>query len=275
VLRTIDSVRVTRIEKVVQESANIRSLIFDDNMCLSALPGQFVMVWLPDVGEFPMSVSLLYGKKSSIVVKPMGEGSRSLYNCKEGDFIGIRGPYGSNFTIPKGAGRLLLIGGGTGIAPILKLVEEANRIRIKQLKVQVVVGARTRDELSFLPILKKFLNSKNVYPTTDDGTLGYKGFAHEKVNDLCERFEYDTIYCCGPEAMMLRVFDIATKRKIRAQISLERIMKCGIGICGSCCIEDIVLCRDGPVLDDKIVRELSREFGKFERDKTGALTKKS
>jgi len=74
--------------------------------------------------------------------------------------------------------------------------------------------------------------------------------------------------------MMLRVSEITFKQKIPAQFSLERIMKCGIAICGSCCIQDVVLCRDGPVLDDVSLRRIGNEFGKSERDKTGALVAK-
>jgi dihydroorotate dehydrogenase electron transfer subunit len=275
VLRTIDFVRLTRIDKVVQESSNIRSFIFEDEACLSAIPGQFVMVWLPGIGEFPMSVSLNYERKSSIVIKPMGEGSRSLYNSSKGDFLGIRGPYGRGFTIPRTNSMFLLVGGGTGIAPIMRLTEEISKIRVRRPEVRLVIGARTKSELPFLPTMKKRLGSGKVYPATDDGTLGFKGFAHEQVEALCEEFDIDKIFCCGPEPMMLKIFNIARKNRIRAEFSLERIMKCGIAICGSCCIEDLVLCRDGPVLNDEVLRGISKEFGRLQRDKTGALVKKS
>lgn len=273
-LRTIDAVRVTKIKRVVQESSNIRSLIFDDLFSLSARAGQFAMIWLPDVGEFPMSISLNYGEKSSIVVKAMGEGSRALFNSREDDLIGIRGPYGTRFEIPESARKALLVGGGTGIAPIVKLAEEISKSR-KSLDATVVVAARTKDELPFLETLKELLGEENVYPTTDDGSLGFRGFAHEKVRDVVEKQDIDMIYCCGPEAMMIQVFRIASDKKIRSQFSLERIMKCGIAICGSCCIEDVVLCRDGPVLDHETLKGLSSEFGKFERDRSGAIVGKS
>jgi dihydroorotate dehydrogenase electron transfer subunit len=272
--RTIDSVRTTKIEKVVQESSNIRSLIFKDRESLAAMPGQFVMVWLPGVGEFPMSVSLTYRASVSIVVKAMGEGSKALFNCARGDLLGIRGPYGNSFVIPEDARKILLVGGGTGIAPILRLAREVS-IKKKKPDSSVVIGARSKKELSFLPSLKSWLGPENVYATTDDGTLGFKGFAHEQVGALLEKLDFDLICCCGPEAMMLQVFNIATRNKIAAQFSLERIMKCGIAICGSCCIQDLVLCREGPVLNTKILEKLSREFGKLERDKTGTLVKKS
>jgi len=120
-MRTIDSVRVTKIERTVQNSSNIRTLVFKDEISLASSPGQFAMIWLPGVGEFPMSLSLTYGQRSSIIVKAMGAGSRELYNASVGDLIGVRGPYGTAFSIPKKARRVLFVGGGTGIAPIMKL----------------------------------------------------------------------------------------------------------------------------------------------------------
>ncbi len=267
-------VRKTKIERVVQESSNIRSLIFEDEESFKALPGQFVMVWLPGVGEFPMSVSLTYGKKSSIVVKPMGEGYRALYDCPTGEFLGIRGPYGKGFAIPEDSRKILLVGGGTGIAPILRLAETRSRKKGKSA-TSVVIGARSKRELPFLPLLKKFLGADNVHPTTDDGSAGFKGFAHKQVAALVEENDIDLICCCGPEAMMFQIFKIASGNKISAQFSLERIMKCGIAICGSCCIQDVVLCREGPVLGVEVLSRLSKEFGKLERDTTGTLVNKS
>jgi len=265
---------VTKIEKVVQESSNIRSLIFKDEESLMANPGQFVMVWLPGVGEFPMSVSLTYRTSVSIVVKAMGEGSKALFNCGKGDLLGLRGPYGNGFVIPPHTRKVLLVGGGTGIAPILRLAEEVSRKK-RKLETRVVIGARSKKELPFIPLLKRWLGPESVYATTDDGTFGFKGYAHEQVGALIEKHDFDLICCCGPEAMMLQVFNIASRNKIRAQFSLERIMKCGISICGSCCVQDLVLCREGPVLNDEILAKLSKEFGKLERDKTGTLVKKS
>jgi dihydroorotate dehydrogenase electron transfer subunit len=247
--------------------------VFDDKPSLSAKPGQFAMIWVPGVGEFPMSLCTVHdGDKSSIVVKAMGEGSRRMYECKARELIGVRGPYGNGFQIPKGADKILLVGGGTGMAPIMELAEKASKTKGPQ--AMMVIGARTKVDLPFLLKSKSILGASNVFPATDDGSLGAKGFAHEEVERLVEKFRFDRIYSCGPEAMMKEVYRIATERSIPVQLSLERIMKCGIAICGSCCIQDVVLCRDGPVLDEKTLPKILKEFGKFERDKTGTLVPK-
>lgn len=269
-LPTIDTVRPVRVEKVVQESSNIRSFLFRDALCQEALPGQFVMVWLPGVGEFPMSVSLPHpGKMSSIAVKAMGEGSRALYEARKDTILGVRGPYGKPFVVNQRFKRILLVGGGTGMAPLITLAKLLSSQ--SGLKPLAVIGAKTGEELPFLKTARKFLGSKNVYPTTDDGSLGFDGLAHEQVEELVERRGFDTIYSCGPERMMLEVFGIARASKIPVQFSLERIMKCGIGICGSCTVGDVVLCKDGPVVNENELDRIGAEFGHLHRDKTGKL----
>ena len=272
-LRTIDTIRTVRIRKVIQESSNIRSLLFKDNFSVNAEPGQFLMVWVPAVGEFPMSASLRYGKEiSSIVVKGVGEGTRKLYDSRIGDIIGLRGPYGRPFTFAKRMTQVLLVGGGTGMAPV---VLAARALRELGVQTRLVIGAKTKDELPFLDFCRRTVGARKVYLTTDDGSLGRKGLAHEEVIDLVSKFKFDCMFACGPEAMMYHIFRIAYRRSIPVQFSLERIMKCGFSICGSCCMGDVILCRDGPVLNSKTLSELGSEFGFLERDKTGRLVQKT
>jgi dihydroorotate dehydrogenase electron transfer subunit len=271
-LRIIDVIRDTKIHSVVQESSNIRSFFFLDEPSLGAEPGQFVMIWLPGAGEFPMSLSLPKKGLASIAVKAMGGGSQILYDAKEGDCLGVRGPYGKAFEIdPKrkrSSKHVLLVGGGTGMVPVIVLAKALSRSRVD---AKIVIGAKSKDELPFLNLSKKILGTKNVLPTTDDGSLGFSGLAHEHVRELLARHKFDEIFSCGPEKMMSQVFQIAEENHIPVQFSLERIMKCGIGVCGSCSIADLVLCKDGPVLNSTELKSLGNEFGHLHRDKTGKL----
>ncbi|MFI5420762.1 MAG: dihydroorotate dehydrogenase electron transfer subunit [Nitrososphaerales archaeon] len=262
------------MERVIEESVNIRTFVFTDPLSVGARPGQFVMIWLPGIGEFPMSLSLEYpGRKSSIVVKGMGEGSRILFDARKGEQIGIRGPYGTPFEISPETRKVLLVAGGTGIAPIISLAAFLKEQK-KSFDPFLVLGAKTKREIPFLSKAKKLLGSERVFVTTDDGSLGFSGFAHEKVVELAKHSKFDLICACGPEAMLVELYKIAKKESIPVQFSLERIMKCGIAICGSCCIEDLVLCRDGPVLDNNKMKRILHEFGRSERDKTGKLVPK-
>ncbi|MDH2900709.1 MAG: dihydroorotate dehydrogenase electron transfer subunit [archaeon] len=272
-MRTIDVIRDTKIDSIIQESSNIRSFFFKDEPSLKASPGQFVMVWLPGAGEFPMSLSLPSKRGlASIGVKAMGTGSKALYESKVGDFIGIRGPYGTSFELGSNKGkpmrRVLLVGGGTGMVPMIVLAKALSKISIS---TTLVVGARTKEELPYLGISKKIIGAKNVFATTDDGTYGFKGLAHEQVQKLVAKYGFDEIFSCGPEKMMAQVFGIAKENQIPVQFSLERIMKCGIGICGSCTIGPMVLCKEGAILNEKDLDTLRSEFGLFHRDKAGTL----
>lgn len=272
-MRTADLIRDTKVTSVVQESSNIRSFFFEDEPSLGSQPGQFVMVWLPGAGEFPMSLSVPKAALASIAVKGMGIGSQILYNAKKGDCFGVRGPYGRAFQInsktKKRTKCVLLVGGGTGMVPMIVLAKAFSE---RRMPAMLVIGARTKNELPFLNLSKNLLGRKNVLPTTDDGSLGFAGLVHEQVSELVAKREFDEIFSCGPEKMMAQVFRIAEENQISSQFSLERIMKCGIGICGSCTIADMVLCKDGPVFDRSQLGNLSNEFGHFHRDKTGKLS---
>lgn len=231
------------------------------------------MVWLPGAGEFPMSLSLPSRKGlASIAVKAMGVGSEILYAARQGDYLGMRGPYGKAFQLGSEKDRaskcVLLVGGGTGMVPMIVLAKALSKTAVNAM---MVIGAKKMDELPFLDLSKKIVGTKNVFPTTDDGSYGFKGLAHEQVRELVAMYKFDEIFSCGPEKMMAQVFRIAESNHIPVQFSLERIMKCGIAICGSCTIGDIVLCKDGPVLDSRQVASLGNEFGLLHRDMTGRL----
>jgi dihydroorotate dehydrogenase electron transfer subunit len=268
-----DLLRPTIIEKVVDESSNIRSFYFQDKLSLRAKPGQFAMVWLPGAGEFPMSLSLPDGKLASIGVKAMGVGSKLLYQSRKGTEIGIRGPYGNPFDfLTLNKRKVLLVGGGTGLVPILVLANSFSRFS-KTTNISVVMSAKTSAELPFMKKFNRMAGGKSkVYPTTDDGSLGFKGLGHERVRTLVEEDDVDEIFCCGPEKMMFEVYKIASRKSIPVQLALERIMKCGLGICGSCTVGELVLCKDGPVLDEQKMKLAQTEFGKSHRDKTGTLS---
>jgi dihydroorotate dehydrogenase electron transfer subunit len=228
------------------------------------------MVWLPGAGEFPMSLSLPRKGLCSIGVKAMGTGSKLLYETGQGAIIGIRGPYGAPFDLERISKkkRVLIAGGGTGLVPMLVLAKALSKLN---MKANAVISARTSAELPFLKSFSKYHKREDLYVTTDDGTLGYKGMGHEKVREIVKEQRIDEIFSCGPERMMAEIYKIAKRNSIPVQFSLERIMKCGIGICGSCTIGDVVLCKDGPVLNEEQLSRLGTEFGLSKRDATGTL----
>jgi dihydroorotate dehydrogenase electron transfer subunit len=255
-----------KIQRVQNEAPKVKTFFFDDELCSSAKPGQFVMVWIPGVDEIPLSLSSSWDKLSSVTVKEVGEATQALNKMKEGDLIGVRGPFGNHFKIH--GKEALVVGGGTGTAPLMMLT--MNLLEAK-VKTTVIEGAKTRDEILFFNQLSSLSTETDVevFFTTDDGGYGIKGLATDIVEKVLSSKKFDVIYACGTEAMILKVYSLAMKYNIPMQASLERIMLCAMGICGSCVIGKYRVCKDGPVFDQKQLKEVEDELGKFKRDFTG------
>jgi len=261
--------RIVRIQDVKEETPTVKSIAFRDDQCSKAKPGQFVMIWIPGIDEVPMSLSLI-GRDgtSGVTVRKRGEATNALCEKKTGDQIGVRGPYGTYFTVGKEA-KPLLAGGGTGIAALAPLIEMPI---MKKKDLTIVTGARTKTELIYLDRFKALhpLKMMRLVATTDDGSYGVKGLASSVVNTLLEREKFDMIYACGPELMMKTILDAAQKTGTRVQFSLERIFKCGVGICGSCSLGQYRVCRDGPIFSGDMLQGIA-EFGKTRRDTAGRI----
>jgi len=243
----------------------VKTFTFKDRECSKAKPGQFLMLWIPRVDEIPLSI-LDAGEDGaiSVAVKKVGEATKALHSKKTGEIIGIRGPFGNSFTVR--TGKILMVGGGTGIAPLLFLAKQlASRVQ----KLIFVIGAKTREELLFIGELEQLCNKGNVVATTEDGSYGIKCLATTPLETLLAKEKFDIIYTCGPEQMMLRVLDLAGKNSIALQASLERLMRCAIGLCGSCVVGKYRVCRDGPIFTAEQLREVKSEFGISKRDFNG------
>ncbi|WP_371504038.1 dihydroorotate dehydrogenase electron transfer subunit [Nitrosopumilus adriaticus] len=260
---------IVTIEKVIDETPTVRTLVFSDDLMSNVLPGQFAMVWIPGINELPMSVMISKEPgKAAFTVRKHGPASTGLFNIKEGQQIGIRGPYGNSFDLKKG--KLLLVGGGTGLVPMMRLLSFVKPTD----DVTVLIGAKSKDEVFFEDFANSMLekNPHKVLVSTDDGSYGEKGFVTDLVEKLVNESHYDGVYVCGPEIMMYKTVQSAHSRGMFVQASLERMMKCGVGICGSCCVGEDLVCRDGTVFDGEHLSS-NKEFGHFYRNKAGILEK--
>ena len=259
--------KICIIEKVIDETPTVRTLVFSDEIMSNVLPGQFAMVWIPGINELPMSVMIANESgKAAFTVRKHGLASTGLFNLKAGDQIGIRGPYGNSFNLKQG--KLLLVGGGTGLVPMMRLLTFVK----PDDDVTVLIGAKSKDEVFFEDLANNLLekNSHKVIVTTDDGSYGEKGFVTDMVKKLVSENHYDGVYTCGPEIMMYKTIQFAHSKGLFVQASLERMMKCGVGICGSCCVGEDLVCRDGTVFDSEHLLS-NPEFGHFHRNKAGIL----
>ncbi|MBU1158788.1 MAG: dihydroorotate dehydrogenase electron transfer subunit [Candidatus Thermoplasmatota archaeon] len=252
------SIRMLKVSEHIDETPNVRTIVLDGS--IEAEPGQFVMVWVPGADEFPMSISYI-GDQMGITYQIVGDGTKALSIKHVGDLVGIRGPYGKGYT-PIGR-KPLVVAGGTGMAALSPLIE---RLKLNQSEVRVVIGARTAREILFRDRAMKA--GAEVVITTDDGSEGEKGFATDIAVPILQTREHDIVYCCGPERMMTKLADKCSELSIPMQASVERLMKCGIGICDSCAIDGLHVCRDGPVFSIDVLKGFS-EFGRTKLDATG------
>jgi dihydroorotate dehydrogenase electron transfer subunit len=260
-----------RIVDVVEENDKTRTIKFmnpyDDTKFQS---GQFMMVWVPGIDEIPMSVSHWNPSEAGVTVSPIGEATNTLVSLDVGQLIGIRGPFGTSFNTESKIA--LVVGGGIGMAPLRPLVYELLRLKVK---VTLLIAAKTKGELVYLNEFDGLDDTNlRLQTSTDDGSMGYKGLATEATEDIMAKETPDTIYTCGPELMMLGLYELANAHNIAFQASLERFMKCGCGICGTCALDPTgdLVCLEGPVFNSDQLSNIT-EFGKYHRDSMGLKQK--
>jgi dihydroorotate dehydrogenase electron transfer subunit len=243
------------IGKVAEEARGLRRIVF--SRPLKSEPGQFVMMWIPGAGERPLSV--MNDNPLELMIKRYGGAfTEKVFRLYPGQRVFVRGPYGNSFMpLVREGGRKFLLCGGCGVVPLVFLAE-----RLKGHDVQVVMGARSREELP--PAFREL----GPLITTDDGSDGVKGLVTDMVDRL-EARRADQFFVCGPERMMA----VAAEKAMRyvppenIVLSLERYMKCGRGLCGSCELDGFRVCVDGPVFTYKQLR--GGDFGARKRSRSG------
>lgn len=194
-----------------------------------------------------------FSGKDCVTVKSVGPFSKKAMELKRGDLLGVRGPYGRGFEFY--GKHVLLVGGGFGVAPLRFFAEEAVR---RKMKIKTILGFRSAKDTLFVESFEKL---GETVVCTEDGSLGLCGLVIKGLADL--RQDFECAYVCGPEVMMR---EVKKRLSVKSQYLLERYMKCGIGICGSCEIGGLLVCRDGPMFYD---HELPRNFGVTKRDECG------
>lgn len=224
----------------------------DDAPLPEMLPGQFVEVRVDNSPRTmlrrPISINYVDYEKNQLwlLVAAVGEGTKRLVELKEGDVLNCLLPLGNGFTIPRRRGeRILLVGGGVGVAPLLYY---GKFIRQYGAEPVFLLGARSSKDLLEIDM---FESVGTVHVTTEDGTLGEKGFVTN--HSVLEKERFDGIATCGPKPMMVAVAKFASSAGIACEASLENMMACGLGAC-LCCVEkttegNLCVCKEGPVFD--------------------------
>ncbi len=237
-----------RIFDVRVENALTRTLIFDAPLPDSN-PGQFVMAWLPEIGEKPFSIS--GNDPLALTIADVGPVSHALSQLSPGERVWVRGPFGKGFRLTGQPS--LLVGGGYGAAPLSFL---AKLLRHHEVPVAVALGAGTRDALMMVPQFESL--GCQVYLATEDGSAGIRGLVTKVVKLGCVDVNPRMLYGCGPTGLLVALGEFSRGNQLTAQLSFEALIRCGVGLCGSCELpEDICLhlgiptgflvCHDGPV----------------------------
>jgi len=217
------------------------------------LPGQFVNVEIKEASDIflrrPFSILDVNSEKQhlSLLVKVLGRGSKKLTEAKVGQTINAIFPLGKSFTLPEKKDNVLLIGGGSGVAPMLFLAKICG---LNPENVTVLIGARSAADhidISDYKSLGQFLF------TTEDGSLGEKGYVTNHSVFVNQLSQFSKIYTCGPDLMMKAIGLKALENNIFCEVSLENMMACGFGAC-LCCVENTkaghkCVCTDGPVFN--------------------------
>ncbi|MHA1368492.1 MAG: dihydroorotate dehydrogenase electron transfer subunit [Promethearchaeota archaeon] len=263
--------RAVKILEKIKENSRVCTIKFHYKG-LDPEPGQFVMVWIPGIDEIPMSISMIDRMNDIYGISVAAVGDATVALCKKGpgDLIGIRGPFGRGFRIERSNGHAVVVGGGIGIAcvnPIINILKNIGQ------EFMLINAAKTESELTYHEQYLSALDyNENYFVSTDDGSFGYKGRAHELFQHLLKQeiLKPATVYGCGPELMLRELFDICEKYGYSMQFSLERMMRCGVGICGLCSMDDkgLLVCKDGPVFTGQELKTIP-DFGRFKRGFSG------
>lgn len=225
-------------------------------------PFNFFMVWIPRVDEIPLSVAYFNGSHYCFLFKVKGEGTRALSAVKPGDFIGLKGPFGRGFKIEDKSEKVLIVAGGIGIAPIPFFIREA---RIAEAEIDIVWGVKRGNEIFDIDeVFNDIAGGYKMTIATEDCSYGLCGTALDALKSR-DIDSYSKIIAVGPSSMLKAFCEYVSTAGVKASvfIALETMVKCGIGICGSCYIKhsDKLLCTDGPVFRCEEVLHHLREDG--------------
>jgi len=267
-----------RIEKIVEENSQIKTFVlaFTDserNDSFRYQPGQFMMVSVPHCGEAPISFSSspAYPGNIHLSVRRAGKLTGAMHSLAEGAIVGLRGPYGRPFPLRDFAGKnLLFVAGGIGLAPLRSVINTCMADRDAYGRITILYGSRSPSDIAFAGDLASWKRAANAgcILTVDVGDEGWEGHVGlvTRLLDRCETDPEQTVaLVCGPSLMIRAVLAELGSRGYpddRIITTLERHMKCGVGICRHCHLDDKLVCVDGPVFSlDELKRHKLMELG--------------
>ncbi|TAK66077.1 MAG: Ni/Fe hydrogenase subunit gamma [Bacteroidetes bacterium] len=258
------------VQRVLRETHDTFTLELSPKTTMNGFrfsPGQFNMLYVFGVGEVPISISGDPSKTKTLIhtTRTVGTVTKAMYKLKRGYVLGVRGPYGTQWPIGEAVGNdVVVVAGGIGLAPLRPAVYQLLAQREKFGKIVILYGTRTPADILFRKELERWRSrfDLDVHITVDRAMSGWKGSVGV-VTTLVPKAPFDplntTALVCGPELMMRYTVTELQKRGLQASdiyISMERNMKCGIGLCGHCQWGTEFICKDGPVFPFSEIKSL-------------------
>ena len=250
------------IEKKVLQPGIVSLVLFVGDVISEAVPGQFIDLYSKDKSRMlPRPISICDAdsdtKTMRIVFRIAGAGTEEFSQLEAGDTVEVVGPLGGGYKLENEKAKEMthiLLGGGIGIPPMLYLAKVLYNLGVAKENIKVVLGFRDKDTF----LVEDFEKYSTVYITSDDGSIGIKGTVIDGLREY--DITGDMIYACGPTPMLKGVSSYSFEKKIKAQISLEERMACGVGACLACIkkrknvddhskVNNKRICKDGPVFD--------------------------
>lgn len=228
-------------------------------------PGQFAMLYVFGIGEVPISVAGHCGVGGLVhTVRAVGATTIALFRREPGDVLGVRGPFGFGWPVPAPAGSdVVVVAGGLGLAPLRPVIQHLVANRCRYGRVSVLIGARTPDDLLYREEYRHWrtagLDVLVTVDVADDAWSGDVGLVTKLFDRIDLRPAGTVAYICGPEIMMRFAAGGLVERGVPAGstwVSLERNMQCGAGHCGHCQLGQLLVCRDGPVVNHEVAAPL-------------------
>jgi len=252
-----------RILDVIPENDQVKSFVLtlEDPLAAQSFtyePGQFVMVSVPHCGEAPISFASSPSQETgfTLTVRKAGRLTGAMHELRPGDMVGIRGPYGRPFPMADLVGRdLVFVAGGIGMAPLRPVILSVLARRADYGRIVILYGCRTPADICFQQDLAAWEQVEGVelrctVDQGDEGWQGRVGLVTTLLDDLEPAAERTKALVCGPDIMIRVVLERLEAMGLAPTdliTTLERHMKCGIGLCGHCHYEDKLVCADGPV----------------------------
>ena len=247
----VSDLKVVSVEHIHEKYVLLK--LTQDNPLPVMMPGQFVEVRVDDSPATflrrPISINFVDRKHNHLwlLVAAVGNGTRRLARLQAGDTLNCLFPLGNSFSMPDSPKKVLLVGGGVGVAPLLYMGQQ---LVARGMEPTFLLGARSAADLLLLDEYKKY---GRVCLTTEDGSAGERGFVTN--HSILQNETFDQISTCGPKPMMMAVARYAREKGIYCEASLENLMACGLGAC-LCCVEDTVdghvcVCKEGPVFNTR------------------------